>query len=61
VLKDVKIIIINKFSQYLRLKSAIEIPGGNRILVRNIIAQQIIRKRSIFKKHLVYKKTFIEY
>jgi hypothetical protein len=30
--------------------SAIETPGGNRILVKNIIAQQITRKRGIFKK-----------
>jgi hypothetical protein len=39
---------------------AIETPGGKRILVKNIIAQQIIRKRGIFKKHLVYKKIFIK-
>jgi hypothetical protein len=32
-----------------------------KILVKNIIAQQILtRKRSILKKHLVYKKIFIE-
>ena len=27
----------------------LETPGGKRILVRKIIAQQIIRKRGIFK------------
>jgi hypothetical protein len=30
--------------------SAIETPGGKRIIVKNIIAQQITRKRGIFKK-----------
>jgi hypothetical protein len=40
------------------LISAIETPGGNRILVKNIIAQQIIRKRGIFKKHLVCKNIY---
>ena len=40
--------------------SAIETPGGNRILVKNIIAQQIVtRKRGIFKKHLVYYKKYL--
>ena len=29
---------------------AIETPGGKRILVKNIIAQQITRKRGILKK-----------
>ena len=30
------------------VESAIETPGGNRILVKNIIAQQITRKRGIY-------------
>jgi hypothetical protein len=29
---------------------AIETPGGKRIIVKNIIAKQITRKRGIFKK-----------
>ena len=31
--------------------SGLETPGGNRILVKNIIAQQIIRKRGILRKY----------
>jgi hypothetical protein len=29
------------------------------ILIRKIIAQQIIRKRGIFKKYLIYKNIYI--
>jgi hypothetical protein len=39
---------------------AIETPGGKRLgNNKNIIAQQIIRKRGIFKKHLVYIKKYL--
>jgi hypothetical protein len=39
--------------------TAKETPGGNWILVKNIIAEQITRKRRIFKKHLVYKRKYL--
>jgi hypothetical protein len=47
--RDKYIVHLNKNNKTLHL-SAIETPGGKRILVKNIIAQQITRKRGIFKK-----------
>ena len=50
--------ILNDSDQPPISELAIEIPGGNRILVKNIIAQQITRKRGIFKKTLECKQFF---